>query len=42
MSLQEKLDAYQAQARAKRPIERQRVMDGATEVCAAQALRNGR
>ena len=31
MSLQEKLDAYQAQARAKRPAEWQAVMDRGTE-----------
>ena len=31
MTLQEKLDAHQAQARAKRPAEWQTIMDGATE-----------
>jgi hypothetical protein len=31
MALQEKLDAYQAQARAKRPAEWQAIMDRATE-----------
>jgi len=35
MTLQEKLDAYQAQARAKRPAEWQAIMDRGTE-----ALRN--
>jgi hypothetical protein len=31
MTLQEKLDAYQAQARTKRPAEWQAIMDRATE-----------
>ena len=31
MTLQQRLDEYQAQARAKRPPERQAIMDRATE-----------
>jgi len=38
MTLKEQLDAYQAQARAKRPPERQVIMDRATEDLRASGI----